>query len=161
MIWFNDLIARLLPLVPKSIVYFFARHYIAGETLEHTIAVTKKLNSQKTGTTLDFLGESSRTKLECLKSVETYKQILLAINDGHLINASISVKPSQMGFNIDKVFCTNNIRTLVKHARNHNIFVRIDMEDTGFVDGTMAIFLKLNRVYSSKFFKLLKKAQVK
>ena len=34
MFWFNNLIAFLLPFVPKSLVKIVAKQYIAGETLE-------------------------------------------------------------------------------------------------------------------------------
>ncbi len=65
------------------------------------------------------------------------------------LDAGISLKPSQMGFNIDKKFCEDNIRNLIEVAQKFNIFVRIDMEDVSFVDDTIALFIKLNDTYEN------------
>ncbi|MBA3012435.1 MAG: proline dehydrogenase, partial [Desulfobacula sp.] len=65
MIWLNTLITLLLPFVPKSLVKFIARHYIAGETLEQAVVKTKQLNRQKIQVTLDLLGEDPVSKAHC------------------------------------------------------------------------------------------------
>lgn len=54
MIWLNNVIARILPLVPKSLVKIVAKQYIAGETLEQAIVKTEQLNKAGLQATLDF-----------------------------------------------------------------------------------------------------------
>ncbi len=72
MIWLNNLIAQLLPLVPKSFVGIFAKQYIAGEKLEHAIKRIRELNQDNISATLDLLGEDPKKKSECLKVVDIY-----------------------------------------------------------------------------------------
>ena len=67
MIWFNTLIARILPLVPKSLVKIVAKQYIAGETLEQAIVKTEQLNKAGFQATLDLLGEDPRSKADCTR----------------------------------------------------------------------------------------------
>ena len=54
---FNRLLVAGLPLVPKAIVYRFARRYVAGETLEQAVATVRDLNRRGAMATLDVLGE--------------------------------------------------------------------------------------------------------
>ncbi len=43
----NELIARVLPYMPKKLVWMVSKEYIAGETLEEAIVNAKKLNESK------------------------------------------------------------------------------------------------------------------
>lgn len=146
--WFNNLIARVLPFVPKPIVGIFSRQYIAGEKLDDAIREIKALMSQGACATIDLLGEAVKQKTDSLKAVEMYQQILRAIHDEKL-DANISVKPTQMGLQLDQEFCYNNIKTLVEEAKKINSFVRIDMEDSSCTDATIDIYLRLIKDYSN------------
>ena len=148
MIWFNNLIAKILPIVPKPIVGMFSRQYIAGETLDDAVPKVKALMEQGMCITMDLLGEEVKKKEDSLKAVETYLQILETINEEKL-DGNISVKPTQMGLKLDKEFCYDNIKTLVEKAKEYNNFVRIDMEDSSCVDDTLEIFLRLKKKYSN------------
>ena len=44
--WFNNLVANILPFVPKPIVGIFSRQYIAGEKLEDAVKAVKELMAQ-------------------------------------------------------------------------------------------------------------------
>jgi proline dehydrogenase len=146
--WFNNLVARTLPIVPKPIVGLFSRQYIAGEKLDDAVGAIKELMSQGMCATLDLLGEEVKQEQDSLKAVEIYKQILQAIDEENL-DANISVKPTQMGLSIGKEFCYNNIKTLVEEAKKINNFVRIDMEDSCCTDDTIEIYLRLLKDYSN------------
>ena len=148
MIWFNNLIAAILPYVPKPLVGIFARQYIAGEKLEEAVSEVKELMSQGMCATLDLLGEEVKQKEDSLKAVEVYKQILGVI-DKEKLDANISVKPTQMGLKLDKEFCYNNIRSLVEQAKKINSFVRIDIEDSSCTDDTIEIYLRLRKEFSN------------
>ena len=146
MIWFNNLVAKILPIVPKPIVGLFSSQYIAGETLDEAVIKVKELMEQGICVTMDLLGEEVKKKEDSLKAVETYKQILITIDKENL-DGNISVKPTQMGLKLDKEFCYNNIKTLVQEAKKINNFVRIDMEDSSCVDDTIEIFLRLKKEF--------------
>ncbi len=146
--WLNSLIAKTLPFVPKPIVGFFSRHYIAGEKLEDAIRLVKDLNANGMCATIDVLGEEVNSKDDSLKAVEMYKEVLKAI-DREKLDANISVKPTHMGLNLDKEFCYNNIKSLIEEAKKINNFVRIDMEDATTTDATIDMYLKLHEEFEN------------
>lgn len=145
---FNKLIALTLPFVPKPIVGFFSRHYIAGDHLEDAVKLVRELNSQGMMATLDVLGEEVKEKEQSLKAVDLYKSTLQAIHREKL-DANISVKPTHMGLTIDKEFCYENIKGLVSEAAKLNNFVRIDMEDASTTDDTIDIYLRLKKDFDN------------
>lgn len=148
MSWFNSFIATLLPYVPKPIVGYFSRHYIAGENLSDAVRVVKELNQSGMCATVDVLGEEVKVKQDSLQAVDMYKQVLRAI-DKEKLDANISVKPTHMGLKIDKEFCYENIETLVREAAKFKNFVRIDMEDATCTDDTIEIYLRLKKKYDN------------
>ncbi len=148
MIWLNNLIATILPFVPKSIVGLFSRQYIAGETLDAAVIKVKELMAQGMCATIDLLGEEVKKKEDSLKAMTIYQGILQTINREKL-DANISVKPTQMGLKLDREFCFNNLKILVEEAKKINSFVRIDMEDATCIDDTLEVFLRLQKNYSN------------
>ena len=146
MSWFNQMIAHTLPFVPKPIVGFFSKHYIAGDKLEDAVRLVKELNSNRMMATIDVLGEEVKVKEQTLKAIQTYREVLKVIADEKL-DANISLKPTHMGLKIDKNFCFNNILDMVKEAKKTNNFVRIDMEDATTTDDTIEMYLRIKKEY--------------
>ena len=62
MSFFNKLVVLTLPFVPKSIVYIFAKKYIAGPSLDHAINAIKDFNQKGIMATVDILGEEIEKK---------------------------------------------------------------------------------------------------
>ena len=54
---FNKLIAAVLPYMPKKLIWIFSRTYIAGETVEDAVRVSRELNAEGIMVTIDVLGE--------------------------------------------------------------------------------------------------------
>jgi len=146
--WFNNLVANILPFVPKPIVGIFSRQYIAGEKLENAVVAVKELMKNGMCATLDLLGEEVKEKQDSLKALETYK-LMLKVIDREKLDANISIKPTHMGLKLDKEFCYNNIKSLLEAAKKINNFVRIDMEDSSCTDDTIEIYLRLLKDYSN------------
>lgn len=144
----NKLLAWTLPLVPKVIVALFSKKYIAGPTLNHAIEKIKEFNSKGIMATVDILGEETNKEDEVLKVVEEYLQVFEAI-ETHRLDSNVSVKPTHLGLKIDKEFCYNNIRTVVKKAQKYKNFVRIDMEDHTCTSDTIDIYLRLKENFSN------------
>lgn len=146
--WFNHMVAHLLPYVPKPIVGFFSKHYIAGDKLEDAVRVVKELNANRMMATIDVLGEEVKNKEQSLQAVERYKQVLKVIA-AEKLDSNISLKPTHMGLKIDREFCYNNILEMVKEAAHFRNFVRIDMEDATTTDDTIDIYLRLKKEYTN------------
>jgi len=127
-------------------VYFFARKYIAGPTLNDAIRVTKELNGNGMMTTIDVLGEFITTKAAAQKAFEMGEQVLKAIHDNQL-NANLSVKPTSLGMGIDPAVGYPHIRKLVELAAGYNNFVRLDMENSPYTSMTIELFQKLRQEF--------------
>jgi proline dehydrogenase len=145
---FNNLIVQIVQLMPKSVVGFFSKKYIAGETLKDAVDFVKKLNSKGIYATMDVLGESVANKSESIKCKNEALEVLEAIEKNKLM-ANLSIKPTQMGLAIDEQFAIEQILELVKKAAEYNNFVRIDMEDSPFTDKTFNLYKKIFQQYKN------------
>lgn len=131
-----------------SFLIRFARQWIAGEALGDAIISTKKANSKGLGAIINFLGEHVRDKEEAEKNKTENLKILQAIKDSNL-NASLSVKLTQLGLLIDKNLCLSNAEKIVNIAASNNIFVWIDMENSPFTEDTIDIYLNILNKYKN------------
>ncbi|MHB8904662.1 MAG: proline dehydrogenase family protein [Melioribacteraceae bacterium] len=144
----NSAIVSFVKILPKSIVHIFAKKYIAGNTLDDAVRVTKELNSKGILATIDVLGEAVNTKRESELAKKECLEVLDAINH-HKLNANLSLKPTQLGLIIDKDFCYSQISEILEKAKGYNNFVRIDMEDSSTTDLTFDLLNKMKEKYSN------------
>jgi proline dehydrogenase len=144
----NKVLAWTLPLVPKFIVRFFSKKYIAGSSLQNALDRIKVFNARGIMATIDILGEEITSKEDALKVVDEYKEVLQAIESNGL-DSNISIKPTHLGLKIDKDLCHNNIQSIIEEAKKYNNFVRIDMEDHTCTSDTIEIFLRLKENYNN------------
>ena len=145
---FNKLIVQLVQLMPKSVVGFFSKKYIAGESLEHAIKTVKDLNAKGIYATMDVLGESVTNKQEAIAAKNACLEVLNAIKKHNLLS-NLSIKPTQMGLAIDEDFAYEQVLELVKKAHEINNFVRIDMEDSPYTDATINLYKKIYEKYKN------------
>jgi proline dehydrogenase len=128
--------------VPGPIVGLFAKGYIAGENLADAVTVVRDLNGKGMMATIDILGEFIEKKEEANFFKNQCLEILKTI-DREQLDANLSLKPTQMGLELDKELAFTNIREIVELAAAHNNFVRIDMEDHPCTDDTLDFFRRL------------------
>lgn len=143
---FNFLVSKTIMHVPSPIVGFFAKGYIAGETLTDAVRVTRELNERKMMTTIDILGEFIKTKDEAIFFKNQCLEILEAI-DREKVDANLSLKPTQMGLLLDEEFAFANIREIVAKAAEVGNFVRIDMEDIECTDATIKLYRQMREEF--------------
>ena len=143
---FNLLVSKTIMHVPGPIVGFFAKSYIAGEDLKDAVAVTRDLNSRGIMATIDILGEFIKTKDEATYFKEQCCTILREI-DREKLDANLSLKPTQLGLELDREFSFANIREIVALAASLDNFVRIDMEDHPCTDDTIEFFRRLREEF--------------
>jgi len=117
----------------------FGRRFIAGETLDEAIAAARAIQAGGMNVTLDQLGESVTTISGADAATRIYLQTVDAIVLAG-VERNISLKLSQLGLNIDRATCTDNLRRILEASRPHDFFVRIDMEDSPTVPATLEVF---------------------
>ncbi|MFH1197352.1 MAG: proline dehydrogenase family protein [bacterium] len=144
----NQMIVSFVKALPKKVVHIFAKKYVAGNSLQDGVNVVKELNKKGIVATMDVLGEAiksmeeaAQTKVECI-------EVLEAIHKNKL-DSNISIKPTAFGLAIDKQKCFSLIEELIVKAKQLNIFVRIDMEDTPYTDMTIELFELLRSKYEN------------
>lgn len=127
---------------------FGASQVVAGTSIESAMQKVKELNDKGLVCTLDHLGEFVSSRTEALEAVEYNVQTLEAIAKKGL-NSNLSVKMTQLGLDIDQDFCLENMHRIVKTAKKHNNFVRIDMEDYAHCQVTLDILSELRQTYDN------------
>ncbi|OYT15741.1 MAG: proline dehydrogenase [Bacteroidetes bacterium 4572_77] len=143
---FNEMIAGILPYMPKKLVWIFSKDYIAGETIEEAIASAKKLNAQGALTTIDVLGEFIENLDEAEANKQEYLQVIEAAEAAG-VEGNYSLKPTSFGLLIDKEVAYKHIREIVAKAASHKNFVRVDMEDSPCTDLEIELFRKLKQEF--------------
>jgi len=144
----NNFIVKIVKLMPKPVVYIFAKKYIAGEKLEDAVRAVKELNAKGIVATMDVLGESITSKKEAEDAKKECLSVLDAIYQNKL-NANLSVKPTQLGLGIDKDFCYELLSEILEKAKSYNNFVRIDMEDSPFTTLTIELVMRLKQKFNN------------
>ncbi len=119
--------------------YGFARRFVAGETLEELIAVVRDIEARGLLTTVDHLGERVVERASVLAATREYGEIVEALAAAG-VGRNLSVKLSQVGLDIDRATCIDNLRRILDIAAASETFVRLDMEDSSYVDDTLLTF---------------------
>jgi proline dehydrogenase len=123
----------------------FARRFVAGETMQELVHAVRALEAQGLTTTLDHLGERVTDRQAAQAAAQEYGEIIrMAAEAG--ISRNLSVKLTQIGLDIDRATCIDNLRRVLEAAREVDGFVRIDMEDSSYTDDTLDTFETLWKI---------------
>jgi len=122
--------------------------FIAGHTLEREVAVCRRLNAEGILASLDHLGESVKSLEEAERSRDAYLSALDQIATLRL-QATVSVKLTQLGLAFSEAACRTNVEQLVERAKAIGTSVEIDMESSEYVDRTLALVFDLHARYGS------------
>jgi len=114
--------------------------FMPGERLEDAMAAAAAQQQQQgISTILTKLGENLTRVEEADEVTRHYLDVLDNVSAAGL-RAQISVKPTQLGLDLDKELCFNNLQRLVDRAGERDNVVWIDMESSPYVDPTLDLF---------------------
>jgi len=116
----------------------FARRFIAGETVQDAIAAVRLLEAQRLHHTLDHLGESVTTLDGTEACTREYLNLIEDVARAG-VERNISLKLTQLGLDVDRATCLDNLRRILEAADRHEFFVRIDMESSTYTEATLEI----------------------
>ena len=125
---FGQLVVGLMPITPKAVIRWVSKRYVAGSDMQSAISLMRKMSDEGACFTVDVLGEEINSMDEAQFFFEEYSNLIDSIVENDL-DANISIKPTAFGLLIDPETALLNIENLVKKAAEHNMFVRLDMED--------------------------------
>jgi proline dehydrogenase len=136
----TDFIAR------RGMKYGFARRFVGGETLAEAIAAASELGRAGRRVTLNQLGENVATAPESRQSCDSYLEMLRAL-EGTGLDASISVKLTHLGLDLDAKLCCALTLEIAAQAAALGRTLEIDMESSAYTDRTIEIFEAAQRQY--------------
>ena len=119
-----------------------AARFVAGETLDECVRVLRRLNEQGLHANTTLLGEGVLEPTATERVVTAYREILDRIASERL-KANVALKLTHLGLEIDEELAYANVRGLVEHAAALGGFIRIDMEQSEFVDATLRTYRRL------------------
>jgi proline dehydrogenase len=113
--------------------------FMPGEHIEDALRAAAELKPQGITTILTKLGENL-TRVEEAEQVTVHYLDVLDRVAASGLDAQISIKPTQLGLDLDRSLCERNLDRLVERAEQRNNFVWIDMESSPYVDPTLELF---------------------
>jgi proline dehydrogenase len=113
--------------------------FMPGERLEDAMDAATAQQTRGVATILTKLGENVTSATEAEEVTLHYLDVLDKVQAAGL-NAQISVKPTQLGLDLDKGLCFGNLERLIERAEARNNLVWIDMESSPYVDPTLELF---------------------
>jgi proline dehydrogenase len=119
-----------------------AARFVAGETLDEAVATLRRLNEQGLYANTTLLGEGVHDRAATESVTSAYVGVLDRIAAEEL-RANVALKLTHLGLEIDDELAYSNVRRLVEHAAARGSFIRIDMEQSQFVDATLGIYRRL------------------
>ncbi|NCG42372.1 MAG: proline dehydrogenase [Euryarchaeota archaeon] len=141
---FSRLIVATTIRMPKWFVGWVSRRYVAGTNLESAVKIMKRLQLEGACFTIDVLGEEISSIQEADYFLSEYVEVVKAISENK-IDANLSIKPTAFGLLINKEKGMQNIEELVSMANQHDMFVRLDMEDHRVTDDTIQVVIDLHK----------------
>jgi proline dehydrogenase len=133
---------RLQRLVQRHGKRVGAARFVAGETLDECVAVLRKLNDAGLYANTTLLGEAipdADGAAAVTREYEVIVERLVAEN----LKANVALKLTHLGLAFDEEVAYANVERLVARAGELGTFLRIDMEQSEFVDVTLRIYERL------------------
>jgi proline dehydrogenase len=134
--------SRVQGIVRRHGMRFGASRFVAGENLDECLVVLRRLNNQGLWANTTLLGEGVLSPTQTENVVAAYREIVDRIADEQL-RANVALKLTHLGLEIDEELAYANIRGLVEYAGERSGFIRIDMEQSQFVDATLRLYRRL------------------
>ena len=129
---------RVQSLVRRHGMRLGAARFVAGETLDECVAVLRKLNEQGLSANTTLLGEGVLEPGATERVVTAYESVIDRIAAENL-RANVALKLTHLGLEIDEELAYANMTLLLGRGS----FIRIDMEQSQFVDATLRIYRRL------------------
>jgi proline dehydrogenase len=142
----NPWLGERLPNLPfmKRAVHRF----MPGEEIADALDAAVDLQVLGIGTLYTKLGEAI-TEANGAQAVADHYLLLLERIKGAEIDGEISVKPTQLGLDVDEDVCFGHLRVLAAAAEAQGSYLWIDMEDSTYVDRTLDLYQRLRASHAN------------
>jgi proline dehydrogenase len=122
------------------------RRFLPGEGFEAALKAANDFKPRGVRALFTLLGENITGLEEANQVVEHYEEVLAASAG---IEAEVSVKPTQLGLDIDEEATYANLRRLARAAANARSFLWVDMEGSAYTDRTLDLYRSVRAEHSN------------
>jgi proline dehydrogenase len=119
-----------------------AARFVAGETLDECVAVLRELNAAGLRANTTLLGEAILDPDGAARVAAEYEHVLDRLAAEQL-RANVALKLTHLGLSLDEDLAASNLERVVARAGTLGSFVRIDMEQSVYVDATLRVYERL------------------
>jgi proline dehydrogenase len=119
-----------------------AKRFVAGESADDFLSAASDANSRGFAVAAGILGEGVRDRSEAVEAATEYCSLLQACAEQKL-DANVAFKLSHVGLDIDPELAFDNAARIAQTARAAGNTVRLDMEQSSYVDATLAAYRRL------------------
>src|SRR6266550_2509907 len=116
------------------------RRFLPGEGFDSALKAAVEFRSKNIGALFTLLGENIGDLADANKVVEHYEEVLAASME---VQAEISVKPTELGLDIDQDDAYENLERLASAAAKANSFLWLDMEGSAYTQATLDLYRRL------------------
>jgi len=134
--------ARLQRIVQEHGMRLGAARFVAGQTLDECVAVLRRLNDAGLHANTTLLGEAIPDAAGAAAVADEYRRILDRLV-AEKLRANVALKLTHLGLSFDEETAYGNVERLVAHAAGLGTFIRIDMEQSEFLEATLRIYERL------------------
>ena len=117
-----------------------------GEDLEAALKAAAEFKAQGVGSLLTRLGENVKNLTEAGEVVEHYEAVFARVAEAGL-SSEVSVKPTQLGLDIDAAAAYANLERLARAASKAKCFLWIDMEGSAYTEATIDFYRRLHAAH--------------
>jgi len=120
------------------------RRFLPGEEFDAALKAATEFKAQGVGALFTLLGENI-TNLEDANRVVAHYEEVLAASTG--LQAEISVKPTQLGLDIDPAAAYTNLDRLARAAAQAKSYLWIDMEGSAYTERTLDLYRRVRNAH--------------
>ena len=116
--------------------------FMPGPEADDALAAAQRLQADGIPTTFTVLGENVTDLSQATAATAEYLRLLDRI-EALAVDSEVSVKLTQLGFDLDPDHTAMQVTRLAERSKPLGKTVWIDIESTGYVDGTLDLYERL------------------
>jgi len=120
--------------------------FMPGEKLDDALLAAERMKAKNIPSLFTLLGENITEPEEAEKVAQHYIDALPQIEQEGL-DGQISVKLTQLGLDLGEELCYKNLSLVIRRAKEFDNWIWIDMEQSKYVERTLALYKKARKEY--------------
>ena len=134
--------ARVRRFVDRYGMRLGGERFVAGTTLDDAVGVLRRLNELGLLTNTTLLGEHVTEDQAAREVAAIYERVLERIS-AEALRTNVALKLTHLGLEFGEEIAYANVARVVEKAAELGNFIRIDMEESQWVDATLRIYRRL------------------